>query len=137
MLYIFVDIKIDSLHFIETVKLNFEPDTRISLVSTIQFVATLQAVTSELNKDGYKISVPQTKPLSPGEILGCTSPKMSDTDVLIYLGDGRFHLESAMIANPSLRAFRCELLLSKPMYMYCSIFVSYLNDLYYIVRPVL
>jgi diphthamide biosynthesis enzyme Dph1/Dph2-like protein len=32
------------------------------------------------------------KPLSPGEILGCTSPKMLESDSLIYLGDGRFHL---------------------------------------------
>ena len=25
---------------------------------------------------------------------------------MVYLGDGRFHLESAMIANPKLRAYR-------------------------------
>ena len=42
MLYVFVDIKIDNVHFVETVKYNFEPDTRIALVSTIQFVAALQ-----------------------------------------------------------------------------------------------
>ena len=36
--------------------------------------------------------------------LGCTSPnEIQDTDVLIYLGDGRFHLESAMIANPDIQ----------------------------------
>ena len=46
------------------------------------------------------------KPLSPGEILGCTSPRMGDSENLIYLGDGRFHLESAMIANPHLNAYR-------------------------------
>ncbi len=58
--------------------------------------------------------VPQSKPLSAGEVLGCTSPKVEacsnrergESDVLLYLGDGRFHLESAMIANPTLRAFR-------------------------------
>ena len=38
--------------------------------------------------------------------LGCTSPnEIQDADVLIYLGDGRFHLESAMICNPTLRAY--------------------------------
>lgn len=52
------------------------------------------------------MKVPQEKPLSPGEILGCTSPKVSDADCLIYLGDGRFHLESIMIANPELEAYR-------------------------------
>ena len=33
---------------------------------------------------------------------------MPDTDTLIYLGDGRFHLESAMIANPHLTAYRYD-----------------------------
>lgn len=42
MLYVFVDIKIDTMHFIETLKLNFEPGCRLALVSTIQFVAALQ-----------------------------------------------------------------------------------------------
>lgn len=42
MLYVFVDIKIDNVHFVETVKYNFQPDTCLALVSTIQFVATLQ-----------------------------------------------------------------------------------------------
>ena len=48
--------------------------------------------------------IPQAKPLSPGEVLGCTSPNMmtDDADILLYLGDGRFHLESIMISNPGL-----------------------------------
>lgn len=108
VLYIFVDIKIDPLHFIETIKFNFEKTTKIGLVSTIQFVTTLQSVTSELKKDGYEISVPQFKPLSPGEILGCTAPKLKCADVVIYLGDGRFHLEAAMIANPKLQAYKYD-----------------------------
>ncbi|XP_023342495.1 2-(3-amino-3-carboxypropyl)histidine synthase subunit 1 [Eurytemora carolleeae] len=91
MLYIFVDIKMDTLHFTQTVKQNIDKEKSISLVSTIQFVATLQAVAKQLRDDGYTVFVPQVKPLSPGEILGCTSPKM-ETSCLIYLGDGRFHL---------------------------------------------
>jgi len=107
MLYVFVDIKIDTLHFIETIKKNMDTEKSISLVSTIQFVATLQAVSNELREEGYRVFVPQVKPLSPGEILGCTSPHM-ESDCIIYLGDGRFHLESAMIANPSLAAYRYD-----------------------------
>lgn len=42
MLYVFVDIKIDTLHFVETVQHNFLPGSRLALVSTIQFVAALQ-----------------------------------------------------------------------------------------------
>lgn len=42
MLYVFVDIKIDTVHFIETLKHNFDPGTSLALVSTIQFVTALQ-----------------------------------------------------------------------------------------------
>ena len=42
MLYVFVDIKIDTVHFIETLKHNFSPGTSLALVSTIQFVTALQ-----------------------------------------------------------------------------------------------
>lgn len=113
MLYVFVDIKLDLLHFIETIALNFKscvPQPRMVFVSTIQFVASLQTASRELReKHGFlSITVPQAKPLSPGEILGCTSPVIKDADILVYLGDGRFHLESAMIANPSLKAYRYD-----------------------------
>eukprot|EP00039_Didymoeca_costata_P030398 m.29323 g.29323 ORF g.29323 m.29323 type:complete len:454 (+) comp8091_c0_seq2:106-1467(+) len=107
MLYVFVDIKIDTQHFLDTVRFNLETGTRIALVSTIQFVATLQECQRELAST-YTITTPQAKPLSPGEILGCTSPIVQDCDALIYLGDGRFHLESIMIANPKLKAFRYD-----------------------------
>ncbi|KAH8105933.1 putative diphthamide synthesis protein-domain-containing protein [Cristinia sonorae] len=56
----------------------------------------------------YDAIIPQAKPLSPGEILGCTAPPLNDVDALLYLGDGRFHLESIMIANPSVPAFRYD-----------------------------
>lgn len=54
------------------------------------------------------MAIPQAKPLSPGEILGCTSPVLDpSTDAVIYLGDGRFHLESIMIHNPEITSYRC------------------------------
>ena len=95
MLYVFVDIKIDPHHFIDTIHMNFiegtilagifffkvlffsfiflgrEQAPKISLVSTIQFAATLQMVAEDIEeKYGVEIMVPQAKPLSPGEILG-------------------------------------------------------------------
>lgn len=108
VLYIFVDIKIDSMHFIESVKVNFPTDQRLAFVSTIQFVATMHATAKELREVGYDIQVPQSKPLSPGEILGCTAPRIANNTILIYLGDGRFHLEAAMIANPTLKAYKYD-----------------------------
>ncbi|KLO15875.1 Diphthamide synthesis [Schizopora paradoxa] len=102
--------------------------TRLALVSTIQFVAALQHLKDNLSSPvnsgnlqmaqsssspkiwtgSYETSIPRSKPLSPGEILGCTSPKLQAVDALLYLGDGRFHLESIMIANPTVPAFRYD-----------------------------
>lgn len=108
ILYVFVDIKIDPLHFIDTIKLNFETSTKIALVSTIQFVTTLQAASAKLKELGYDVNIPQSRPLSPGEILGCTAPVIKCAEVVVYLGDGRFHLEAAMIANPKLEAYKYD-----------------------------
>lgn len=107
-LYVFVGIKIDASHCIECLQATLPITTRIGLVSTIQFAGTLQAVAAEMRKSGYEVSTPQSKPLSPGEILGCTAPRVRCADALVYVGDGRFHLEAAMIANPNLRAFKYD-----------------------------
>lgn len=83
VLYVFVDIKFDLEHFVSTVKANFQPDTKLSLVSTIQFAASLHAAKSLLLTQFPNMHVPQAKPLSPGEILGCTSPKIANFDALM------------------------------------------------------
>jgi 2-(3-amino-3-carboxypropyl)histidine synthase len=41
-LYVFVEIGIDTKHFIETVRKNFEVGTSFVLVATIQFMSSLQ-----------------------------------------------------------------------------------------------
>ncbi|XP_022780567.1 2-(3-amino-3-carboxypropyl)histidine synthase subunit 1-like isoform X3 [Stylophora pistillata] len=96
MLYVFVDIKLDATHFVDTVRHNFETGKSLAI-----------AVYQDLCKD-YQVEIPQCKPLSPGEILGCTAPRIKDKDAFIYLGDGRFHLEAVMIANPSIPAYRYD-----------------------------
>lgn len=109
-LYIFVDISIDTEHLIATLERNFPAGKTIAVVGTIQFNATLHGLRPVLEKAGFRIVVPQIMPLSKGEILGCTSPQLpkDEVDVLLYLGDGRFHLESAMIHNPSIPAYRYD-----------------------------
>ncbi|XP_073874313.1 2-(3-amino-3-carboxypropyl)histidine synthase subunit 1 isoform X2 [Macaca fascicularis] len=77
VLYVFVDIRIDTAHLLDSLRLTFPPATALALVSTIQFVSTLQAAAQELKAE-YRVSVPQCKPLSPGEILGCTSPRLPE-----------------------------------------------------------
>jgi 2-(3-amino-3-carboxypropyl)histidine synthase len=110
-LYVFVDISIDTSHLLASLERNFATGKTIAVVGTIQFNATIHGVKSQLEKAGFKVLVPHIAPLSKGEILGCTSPRLRDdagVDLILYLGDGRFHLESIMIHNPSLPAYRYD-----------------------------
>ena len=94
-LYIFVHISIDTNHLIKTLARNISPGKTIAMVGTIQFNNTLNTIRPALEAEGLKVVVPQIAPLSKGEILGCTAPKLStdtNVDILLYLGDGRFHL---------------------------------------------
>ncbi|KAF5731820.1 diphthamide biosynthesis protein 1 [Tripterygium wilfordii] len=117
-LYVFVDIKIDVDRLINTVKVNFggtENVKNVVLAGTIQFASAIRAAKSALESHGFMVLIPQSKPLSAGEILGCTAPKVkvssstseSET-VVVFVADGRFHLEAFMIANPGIRAFRYD-----------------------------
>lgn len=121
--------------------------------AVVEAAQRLNEVTSSTSSDDstnirqvqFQAIVPQAKPLSPGEVLGCTAPSglaqmdfekamsasrrrqarrsqdaTDDIDepasnveiakerVMIFLADGRFHLEAAMISNPSLRALRYD-----------------------------
>ncbi|VDD75664.1 unnamed protein product [Mesocestoides corti] len=105
VLYVFVDIKFDMVHLIDSVKALIPKSSRFALVSTIQFVTSLPAIKKALEESDFDVIIPQRLPLSPGELLGCTSPRVSGVDFLLFIGDGRFHLESAMLANPSLPAY--------------------------------
>lgn len=84
------------------------------MAGTIQFSNAIRAVRPELEELGFRVLIPQSKPLSAGEVLGCTAPtvRLQDSagkdDVIIFVADGRFHLEAFMIANPDIRAFRYD-----------------------------
>ena len=125
-LYVFVTIGIDVDHLLATVERNFQPGRRIALVGTIQFNATLHSIVPRLRQLGFDPILPRSSPLSAGEILGCTAPTLTSrpppldatrdkptsrdardasyADMVLYLGDGRFHLEAILIASPELRA---------------------------------
>lgn len=79
ILYVFVEIQIDIEHFIETVVFNFS-DLRAEtfyILGTIQFNNSLYLAKQALVENGFKdIVIPQEKPRSGGEVLGCTSPKL-------------------------------------------------------------
>jgi 2-(3-amino-3-carboxypropyl)histidine synthase len=122
-MYVFVEIYFDPSHLVECVKRSFQTDQKIFLMGTVQFLSSLHSARKSLEEAGYgSISIPQTRPLSQGETLGCTSPLLSSSssssstadnkdcekEALIFVADGRFHLESAMIRNPGLPAFRYD-----------------------------
>jgi len=105
MLYIHVAVKFDVEHLVETIRLNFAPASQLALMGTVQFTSGIQRAASELQRefatDDGAAKVPQVRPLGVGEVLGCTSPQVPEnTDAVIFVCDGRFHLESAMIQNP-------------------------------------
>lgn len=59
ILYVFVDISLDTKHLVETIKLNFKPDTKLALVSTIQFVTSLRVcISSHFSALTYHFSLP-------------------------------------------------------------------------------
>ena len=118
-LYVFVDIAFDTQHLVDSVCANFEEGASLVLAGTIQFASAIQDVRTRLAPRFPKVAIPQSKPLSPGEVLGCTAPTLrssgggdggEDTlpDAIVFVADGRFHLEAIMIANPTVPAFRYD-----------------------------
>eukprot|EP00347_Sterkiella_histriomuscorum_P002566 403367655 len=113
-LYVFVEIQIDINHFIETIAFNFKPQDSIYLMGTIQFNKTIFIAKTQLEKEPYNftnIKIPQTKPRSGGEVLGCTSPALPQSpdfqkEQVVFISDGRFHIESTMIKNPHMHFYQ-------------------------------
>lgn len=99
--------------------------TRLALVSTIQFVSALQKLKEDLVlgyensetlgllSDGkssrwagkYEAIIPRSKPLSPGEILGCTAPSLDGVDALLYVCDSEFRNLTKSVQIPWGRSF--------------------------------
>ena len=109
-MYVLVRIHWDIDHLIETVKHNFPlGSASFSLQGTVQFSQRLPEVVLALQALGYEANVPHCKPLGPGETLGCTAPVIQQRGrVILFVADGRFHLEAAMMANPTLTAYRYD-----------------------------
>lgn len=105
MLYVFVEIAIDVDHMIKSITHNFPADTKLVFAGTIQFASAIQGAATALKEHFKDVLIPQSKPLSKGEVLGCTSPRFDGYDTVVFVADGRFHLESMMIHNPQVKTF--------------------------------
>ena len=104
-LYVFVELQIDVHHMVDCVCATLPHPQPLALLGTIQFRQGLVQARQLLEQRGYTSRLPQVKPLSPGEVLGCTSPKNIEEEIVVFCADGRFHLEACMIANPQVRQF--------------------------------
>ena len=127
-LYVFVDILFDEEHLVQSIRKNFPNRTdKIALAGTIQFASAIGKVRETLRPFYECFDVGRTKPLSPGEVLVCTAPSLGDGEVMgarsgdsmgeegkkahdaiVFVADGRFHLEAMMIANPNVPAYRYD-----------------------------
>ena len=114
VMYIFVEIKIDIEHLVKTIILNFPKENSDSLffLGSLQYNSSLFFFLLKLIDCGYdknNIIIPQNKPRVIGEVIGCTSPileKKKDNCYVIFICDGRFHMESVMIQNPNFKFFQ-------------------------------
>ena len=117
-LYVFVEIQMDIPHSVDCLDTTLqqqgfrgEKEPHIYILGTVQFRhALVEAKEMLMTQKNYKhVSIPQAKPLSPGEVLGCTSPKLHQHEtehaVVCFVADGRFHLESTLISNPHITKF--------------------------------
>jgi len=115
-MYVFVDIQCDLENLVSTIELNIpQKNEYIILMGSIQYNNSVFLCKRKLKEKGYtNVIIPQTKPRSNGEILGCTSPNILNflpkekveevmkgefRPIAVFICDGRFHMESAMIAN--------------------------------------
>lgn len=110
VLYVFVEIGIDVDHFVQTVVSNVPHASKLALLGTVQFLKAIHAAKPQLASTFAAVGVPQAKPLSPGETLGCTAPRLKagEADFMVFLADGRFHPEAAMIHNPEVPLLRYD-----------------------------
>ena len=98
VLYIFVEIQIDITHFVNTIDFNlpYIKNSPLHILGTIQFNNSLYIAKQMLTEKGFnQVMIPQEKPRSGGEVLGCTSPTLTPhphNNVVVFLCDGRFHM---------------------------------------------
>ena len=102
------------------------PSQPLTVMGTVQFGPAVHAAAERLKAQGFTdVFVPQAKPCraarpSAAQRRASSPPtpperqqrELEDTTprggVLVFVADGRFHLEAAMIHNPQLAAYRYD-----------------------------
>ena len=85
-MYVHVEIAIDDEHLADTIMKNFfdgvdDKERRpIYMLGTVQFVKSIDIVARKFGPSIVKYPIPREKPLSGGEVLGCTAPQLPLTE---------------------------------------------------------
>ncbi len=76
---------------------------RIALLTTVQHMGSLDAIKQQLEESGRQVVLPELEHCKyPGQVLGCAIGKLrGDFDVILYVGDGRFHPKALALENDS------------------------------------
>ena len=68
---------------------------KIGIVTTVQFLDTMEKITQHLEKNQKKVFIDKDKQKNKGQILGCDVSAaikiQSKVDAFLYIGSGRFH----------------------------------------------
>lgn len=119
IMYIFVDIMVDIDNCVEIINENFDKKEKLTIMGSIQYNNSVFLVKKLLLSKGFQsIDIPQAKPRSSGEVLGCTSPFLDHDHGknVIFICDGRFHMESLMISNPHMCFYQYDPFLKRLSY---------------------
>jgi 2-(3-amino-3-carboxypropyl)histidine synthase len=85
----------DPVTLIKRYNKKLESFRSIGIVTTIQYVNSLEKAKKELEKNGHEVIIPKSKRLKPGQILGCdySAAKYAESrlDCFLFIGSGRFH----------------------------------------------
>ena len=115
-LYVFVEIAFDVDHLVGCVEAEFlraasgtaspiRPQ-KLALAGTIQFATGVEGLRVARGRKNEKWLC-RSNPLSAG-VLAARPRLPEDVDALVFVADGRFHLESLMIRNHHVPAFRYD-----------------------------
>ena len=73
---------------------------RVALLTTVQFIGSLDKIRSQLESAGKKVILPSLKHcIYAGQVLGCSIAQMKGIDAFLYIGDGLFHPTALSIKN--------------------------------------
>lgn len=100
MKYFFIDAKYKDKIILGNKVINKLPK-KVGLITTIQFINSVENIKKEIEASGRKVKVSKGKQKNCGQVLGCESSAAKaiseKVDAILYVGTGKFHPMNAAI----------------------------------------